>query len=319
MSETRLTPAPLVQAPAGAPHVAVCIATYRRPAGLVRLLDSLAALRFATGCAPRLTIVIVDNDADSAPSQAVEAAVARLDVPVIRRIEATRGLAAVRNACIDHAPSDCAFVAFVDDDEWVEPTWLAAFLETHGATDAEIIQGPVKPSYTVPPPPWLAATGVYEVGPFADGETLNYGATGNVLISCPALQRSGARFHDRFNLSGGEDVDFFGQLQRAGLRIAASPRAVAYEDVPASRLTFGWAIRRRFRTGHSLGLIARHHGGVAHRIGKALARMAYGFSVAAAGLVTSRERFARGVLDLAWGIGTLAAFTPVRVDQYSKR
>ena len=75
----------------------------------------------------------------------------------------------MRNACLDHAPSDCDFVAFVDDDEWVEPQWLAALLENQRATGAPIIQGPVRPSYLAIPPQWLAASGVYEVGPFGDG------------------------------------------------------------------------------------------------------------------------------------------------------
>lgn len=302
------------------PHVAICVATYRRPEGLARLLDSIVGLRFAPDFEPRITVVIVDNDAEAnGCAPAVAAALSRLDVPVVRHVEPKRGLAAVRNACLDHAPADCDFVAFVDDDEWVEPHWLAALLDKQRAVDAPIVQGPVRPSYLSPPPQWLAATGIYEVGPFADGERLNYGATGNVLISRAALAASGARFHDRFNMSGGEDVDFFNQLLRAGQTIVASPKAVAYEEVPAERLTFGWAIRRRFRTGHSLGLIARHHGGSGKRVAKALARAAYGAGVAVAGLVTSRERFARGTLDVAWGLGTLAAYTPVRVDQYSKR
>lgn len=301
-------------------HVAVCIATYRRTAGLARLLESLGKLRFEAELRPMITIVIVDNDAESAEiAPSVAAAIGRLKVPVIRLVEPTRGLAAVRNACLDHAPKDCDFIAFVDDDEWVEPQWLAALLDKQRATAAHVVQGPVRPSYLVPPPAWLAATGVYEVGPFADGQELSYGATGNVLISRAALEQSKARFHDRFNLSGGEDVDFFSQLQRAGNTIVAAPRATAHEEVPASRLNFGWAIRRRFRTGHSLGLIARHHGGVGYRLRKAIVRSGYGAAVAALGLVTSRERFARGVLDFVWGIGTLAAFTPLRVDQYSKR
>lgn len=302
------------------PHVAICVATYRRPQGLARLLDSIGGLRFAPDLQPRITVVIVDNDAESSCcAPPVAAALSRLDVLVVRYVEPKRGLAAVRNACLDHAPADCDFVAFVDDDEWVEPQWLAALLEKQRATGAPIIQGPVRPSYLATPPQWLAASGVYEVGPFGDGEQLNYGATGNVLISRETLAVTGARFHDRFNMSGGEDVDFFNQLLRAGQTIVAAPTAVAYEEVPEERLTFGWAIRRRFRTGHSLGLIARHHGGSGKRVAKALARTAFGAGVAALGAVTSRERFARGVLDVVWGLGTLAAYTPVRVDQYSKR
>jgi len=309
-----------VTAAATTPHVAICIATYRRPNGLARLLGSLGELRFDAGSVPQISIVIIDNDASTERcAPAVEAAIKKLAMPVIRHVERTRGLAAVRNACLDHAPASCDYIAFVDDDEWVEPQWLAALLDKQREVKAPIVQGPVRPSFLTQPPAWLAATGVYEVGPFQDGEALSFGATGNVLICRAALRACGARFHDRFNFSGGEDVDFFGQLQRAGNAIVAAPRAVAYEEVPADRVSLRWALRRRFRTGHSLGLIARHHGGRGHRVYKALGRLGYGAINAALGALSSRERFAKGILDVAWGLGTLAAFLPLQIDQYSKR
>ncbi len=304
----------------GVPHVAICIATYRRPNGLARLLASLGKLRFEAGSEPQISVVIVDNDASGERiAPVVEAAINKLAMPVFRHVEPTRGLAAVRNACLDHAPASSDFIAFVDDDEWVEPQWLAALLDKQRESKAPLIQGPVKPRFVSQPPAWLAATGVYEVGPFKDGEVLNYGATGNVLISREVLRESGARFHARFNLSGGEDVDFFGQLQRAGNAIVAAPRAIAFEEVPADRVSLRWALRRRFRTGHSLGMIARHHGGTGHRLYKAVGRLGYGSLMALLGAVSSRERFARGTLDVAWGLGTLAAFSPLRIDQYSNR
>lgn len=320
MSVTTNTAQHSARTVARVPHVAICIATYRRPDGLVRLLDSLAALRFKADLAPRTTVVVIDNDAAAieAPTMVLNA-LKRLPSPFVRHVEPTRGLAAVRNACLDRVPDDCDFIAFVDDDEWVEPGWLAALLDKQRSTGAPVVQGPVRPVFSVTPPRCLAGTGVYEVGPFEDGATLSYGATGNVLIERAALKRSGARFHPRFNLSGGEDIDFFDQLMRAGCRIVAAANAIAHEVVPPDRQTFGWALKRRFRTGHSLGLIARHHGGVAHRLIKAVARLSFGACVTVAGLITSRERVARGALDVAWGLGTLAAFTPFGVDQYSKR
>ncbi len=42
-------------------HATVCIATYRRPAGLRALIDSLNALEF-TATDLDVTLVIVDND-----------------------------------------------------------------------------------------------------------------------------------------------------------------------------------------------------------------------------------------------------------------
>ena len=44
-----------------APDVSICIATYRRPAGLARLLASLAAMKRPSGCS--VETIVVDNDA----------------------------------------------------------------------------------------------------------------------------------------------------------------------------------------------------------------------------------------------------------------
>ena len=108
-----------LRTPLDPPHVAVCIATYRRPLGLRRLLASLAALEFTQIPAVKLTLVIVDNDASTPPDPTLQIELASGPYPVIYVVEPSRGLAAVRNACLDHVPADADFVACVDDDEWV--------------------------------------------------------------------------------------------------------------------------------------------------------------------------------------------------------
>jgi succinoglycan biosynthesis protein ExoM len=290
-----------------APHVAICIATYRRPAGLRKLLDSLNILTFSH-VAPRITVVIVDNDASS------ELSVADLRVayPCVYRLEPQRGLAAVRNACLDAAPTDADFVAFIDDDEWAAPEWLDALLSMQRDTNADIIQGVVQPAYPSRPPHWMRKGGYHEVGPFEDGQSLAHGASGNVLIRRSAIAETGARFHADFNATGGEDVDFFHHLLQRGSSIIAASRAVAYEDVPTDRMTLGWVLRRRFRTGHTLGMIAKRQGGVAMRLIKAVGRVGMGVGESALGVLISRTRAVHGLTNIAWGLGTLAAFTSLR-------
>ncbi len=300
------------------PHVAICIATYRRPDGLRRLLESLATLTFQAGPAPRISVVVVDNDAAATALHPP----AGFPFGIAHHIEPTRGLAAVRNACLDHAPADADAVAFVDDDEWVEPGWLDALLAMQRATGAEVIQGPVKPAYLLPPPPWLAGSHFHEVGPFADGASIGHGATGNVLISRQALATSGARFHASYNRSGGEDVDFFQQMLAAGCRIVAATGAIAHETIPAERMTLRWVLQRQFRTGHSLGCIARRQGSVgsvAVRLTKAGGRFVMGAGQALVGGLVSTRRAVEGLGNMAWGLGTFAAYTPLDLDHYSRR
>lgn len=291
-------------------HVAVCIATYRRPDGLERLVASLDRLTFASA-APQITILVVDNDAQSDPAAPPPPS----RHAIVRRIEPVRGLASVRNACLDHAPPEAGFIAFVDDDEWVEPQWLDALLAVQHATGADIVQGPVRPAYPTPPPNWMSEGGYHEVGPFDDSQRLEHGATGNVLIAREALVRTGARFAVDYDASGGEDVDFFAFMQARGCRIVAAADAVAHEAVPPERMTRAWVLRRRYRTGHTLGLIARRQGGVVLRLAKALARLAYGAGQAFLGTLASSSSANHGLANMAWGLGTLAALAGFKVGR----
>jgi succinoglycan biosynthesis protein ExoM len=290
------------------PHVAICIATYRRPAGLRKLLASLNVLAFRADV-PRITVVVVDNDANSTLTLD-DLAVAH---PLIYRIEARRGLAAVRNACLDHAPADADFAVFIDDDEWAEPEWLDALLTMQTKSGASIVQGVVRPAYPQTPPAWMSHGRYHEVGPFLDGENLTHGASGNVLIDRHTLAASGVRFHEDFDQAGGEDVDFFHALQIQGHRIVAAAGAVANEDVPRDRMTLAWVLRRRFRTGHTLGQIARRQGGISGRVAKAIARVGAGAAESTLGLLVSRTRTIHGLTNIAWGLGTLAAVSHLPV------
>jgi glycosyltransferase involved in cell wall biosynthesis len=291
-------------------HVAICIATFRRPEGLERLIASLGRLTFADA-APQITIVVVDNDAAADPA----APPPRSRHRIVRHIEPARGLASVRNACLDHAPPSADFIAFVDDDEWVEPQWLDALLAMQRATGAEIVQGPVRPAYPIPPPNWMSEGGYHEVGPFDDGQRLQHGATGNVLIARDALSRAGARFASDYNASGGEDVDFFAFMLARGCRMVAAAEAVAHEAVPLDRMTRAWVLRRRYRTGHTLGLIARRQGGVFIRLAKALARIGYGIGQSGLGALASSSAANHGLANVAWGLGTLAGLLGLKAPQ----
>lgn len=289
------------------PHVAICIATYRRPDGLRKLLDSLNILTFHAG-PPKITIVVVDNDA----STQLTATDLRVAYPCIYRVEPARGLAAVRNACLDATPADADFIAFIDDDEWVTPDWLDTLLAMQSQTDADVVQGPVIPDYPRAAPAWMRRGRYHEVGPFADGEALSHGASGNVLIRRAAISETGARFHADFNATGGEDVDFFHHLLCRGSRIVAAANAIAYEAVPQDRMSLAWILRRRFRTGHTLGRIAQRQGGIAMRAAKAVGRLGVGLAEVPAVFFLSRTRAVRGLTNIAWGLGTLAAFVHLR-------
>ena len=102
------------------PRVAVCLATFRRPAELDRILPVLVEQRAALS--PPASIIVVDNDPDAGARDQVAAAITRFkgadgaDGPgagggISYVHEPTPGIAAARNAAIDAALADVAALA----------------------------------------------------------------------------------------------------------------------------------------------------------------------------------------------------------------
>ena len=118
--------------------VAVCIATYRRPEGLSRLLISLQNLEFKISAPPKWHVIIIDNDREGSARKVFEEMRPSFPVPIEYHIEQTKGIASARNAAVKHV-QDFDFVALVDDDEVAEPTWLDELLSVQSQYQANFV------------------------------------------------------------------------------------------------------------------------------------------------------------------------------------
>jgi glycosyltransferase involved in cell wall biosynthesis len=241
--------------------VVIAIPTFRRPRGLARLLASLADLRTCVN----VTVIVGDNDAAIHQGQDLCAQTRARGYrwPLECIVVAERGIAQNRNALVAAAleKSSTEFLAMLDDDEWVEPDWLDALLETRSLFAADAIEGPVR--------------GVHEDGSAAQdyaGVASHRGASGpveciegagNVLIARSALERlSSPWFDPAFALSGGEDKDFFQRLKAQGARFAWSAEAVSYTAVPESRTGLKWTLARAYGVGNSdMRVFLKHQAG----------------------------------------------------------
>lgn len=300
-------------------RVAICVATCRRPDGLRQLLESLNGLVVAEGACKPL-VLVVDNDPEQPAAARLGDPAALCRWPLKYRFEAEPGVAAARNRLLALVPDDTDFVAFLDDDETVTPCWLEAMLTTQRESGASAVQGPVRPAFETTPPRWLADVGLFELGPFSDGEPLSFAATNNVLVEKDFLDRNALRFDMRFNRTGGEDEEFFTRFRARGGRIVASSEAVVIDQVPRSRMTWRWVLRRSHRMGNTLGRIALLHGrDRGMRFAKGLGATLFGaLRAATAGLVLTRHRTA-GLMEIARGTGMLTAFLGVDFAEYSAR
>jgi glycosyltransferase involved in cell wall biosynthesis len=297
--------------------VAVCALTYRRPAGLARLLEALAGLETPDGTA--VEVVIVDNDAERSGEPVVAAARAGMGLPVRYVVEPSRSISVARNRAISEA-GPVEFVAFVDDDEWPRPDWLVELLQAQQATGADVVAAGVMPVFDSEPPAWVLAGRFFERRRHVHHEQINYATTSNVLIRRGCLDLVPGPFDAAFGLSGGEDTHLFAQLVRAGCRIVWCDTAAVQESIPDSRVSAGWLLRREYRRGQTLSLSLRASGGspwrVLRRVGNGLRHVGAGVVATVSGTRRGRAGVLRGVRRTAFGIGMLAGLAGLRHEEY---
>lgn len=311
--------APEAVPPAAAPRVpcvAVCIATYRRPAGLARLLESLAALELAPGEA-RVHVVVVDNDADGSARAVVDDS----PLPVTYAVEPGRNISLARNRGVALAREHGAdWVAFVDDDETVQPGWLRELLKVAARYGADVVVGAIRPAWPVRMPAWLAQDVFYGTIVRPTGTPLTVANTGNVLVAARLLDPAAGPFDVRFGVTGGSDSHLFMGLHRAGARIVYAGEAVTHETIPESRARAGWVLRRAFRVGNTAMRCERAlpGGRPAWRLARATLRLGYGAVSLVPGVVRGRAPVMRALWNLAYGCGACAGLVGLHYREYKR-
>ena len=263
------------------PEVTVAIPTFRRPQGLRRLLDALAAVDTNAS----VTVLVADNDAETHEGlDLCEAARGKgYRWPLKSVLVRERGIAAARNTLVECALAEPAtqFVAMLDDDEWPEPTWLTAFLAEQAKTGAGALQGSILFAFDEKPEAWTQSfDGMTDIR-HASGPVDMLQGAGNILVTRAALERLPRPYFDpAFALGGGEDFDFFTRLKRAGVTFAWSDEALAHSAVPEIRVTMGWALQRAYSIGNSdMRVFLKYRPTAAARAAE-LARIAGAFALA---------------------------------------
>jgi hypothetical protein len=205
---------------ADAPPIAVVIPTVGRPT-LAGLLQSLAA---SAGPPPAQLIIVDDRATPDGPLRT--GAVPTRLASWLRIVHSGgRGPAAARNA--GWRAAKAAWVAFLDDDVMVGPTWLADLATDIGKTGADTagISGVVR----VPLPPDRRPTD-WERG--TAGLAHAQWITADMAYRRDVLTELGG-FDERFRRAYREDSDLALRVVAAGYQIAYGRRAVEHPVRPA--------------------------------------------------------------------------------------
>ena len=298
-------------------EASVCIATFRRPDGLARLLRSLEIQR---GDVPAFEVIVVDNDAAGGAGSICQTFTNRLRLRYVQ--QPVRGIAHCRNRAV--AASDSRFIAFIDDDEEATPGWLAALHREATRAGADAAFGPVSYRFAGEPPPWIRECRIFTYPDLANGATVGWylTRTSNAYVRRASLPDMHAPFDTSLGLIGGEDVDLFFRMARDGARFVAASDARTFEFYDASRTTLGWLLRRSFRNGGTLGHIYWQRDSrrkqLRHGAAAALQSMRF-FARSSAALTRSRAAALSHLLMSVEFLGTAAWSVGIVYPEYRRR
>lgn len=231
------------------PHITVCVCTFQRPQMLVRLIDKLAEQE--TGGQFTFSTVVTDNDPARSAQPVVLELASRLRMQLVYSSEPRKNIALARNEALRHAYGD--YVAFIDDDEFPVPDWLATMLATCRSFDAAGVLGPVRPHFEEAPPSWIVKGRFCERTEHPTGRMMDWEEcrTGNVLFRRDILDPGEPPFLEAFG-TGGEDKDFFMRMTRRGHVFRWCNEGAAYETVPPDRWTRRYMLRRALLRGKNI-------------------------------------------------------------------
>lgn len=298
------------------PDISVCIITYKRPARLAILLESLAHQELPPGVA--FEVVIVDNDAKaSGQSVANTFKKAHPAVEVIYDIEPFQGIPLARNRSVRLSRGN--FMAFIDDDEWAAPQWLSAHWKCMQSYRADALLGPVIPVLPDTVPRWIRDGNFFD-GPMHDNGTIvTHGYTSNALVQRKWLKRFEHPFDPALRLTGGSDADFFNRIRAAGATLRWTGNALVYEAVGKERLCLRWLLMRAFRGGQ--GFAWRH--AVGRPVPFRVYHCVYRSLLACLSLTMSVVVLPFGISRSVWWLrklfsnaGQLSAYLPFRYEEY---
>ncbi|TCP87456.1 GT2 family glycosyltransferase [Rhizobium sp. PP-CC-2G-626] len=295
------------------------VITFRRPKGLRRALEGIAAQTFKTA-PPPVTVIVVDNDRDGPMVGLIEEMRPSFPFPIIYAVHPEPGIPFARNRVIAETKGADGVVLYIDDDEYPEPDWADQLLERYRATGAEAVLGPVISEFETTPPDWVSQGGFFAKRHFTDGAEVPFANTANILIDLKVFNTFGLQFDPRLRYTGGEDTLLGMQIHKKGGRMIWASKARVYEIVPSSRVSSKWLISRKFREGNTYVLSEKLAGSSSKRQASlflsGLARVGGGVVLSLLALPFGEARRVRAFSRAARGLGMLYAFAGRRYNEY---
>lgn len=226
-------------------QIDVCICTFRRTS-ILETLESISKQVLPETV--KVRVIVADNDVVNSAEALVKEASTRFNLEILYLHAPSRNISIARNACLEAA--DREWVAFIDDDEVADPSWIHQLL-AH-SRDKDVVFGVSRAIYTPGSLEIFKRLDLHS-NDLAKEKAIKSGYTSNVLIHLRFVRQHRLRFREELGQTGGEDTIFFLEAGMSGARMGFTSQSIAYELVPAERENWKWLLKRRFRAGQTYG------------------------------------------------------------------
>lgn len=238
--------------------VVVCAYTEERWTDIVAAIESVQAQQPAPG-----EIVLVVDHNETLLVRAREQF--QQGVAIVANTH-KRGLSGARNTGIDN--SDRSIIAFLDDDAYAHPGWVAALLEPYADANVLGVGGPIEPEWQTARPEWWPTEFDWVVGCTYTGIPRTRHFIRNPIGASMSVRREVFEVVGGFTTEvgrvgkhpvGGEETELFIRAQQhwPGSKAVFAPDAVVSHRVGASRATWSYFRRRCWAEGLSKAVISR--------------------------------------------------------------
>lgn len=234
--------------------IAICVATYKRPKGLKKLLDSIEKMKCNSG---EIYVFIADNDPLAYEGKkTVDTQEKSWSFVVECEIEPESGISFARNKALQMVKDskiDFDYIAFTDDDIEVSHQWIDDLIRTAKLYNADIVCGRNEHLFESQPSVEILTSPFYENHlNGGTGTPIITGGSGNIIFIKGIFDFFGySPFNHDLAKIGGEDVEFITRVLQHNYKAVQCVSAITYEMFPKERLTLDWVKKRYIRCGGS--------------------------------------------------------------------
>jgi len=229
----------------------VCIATYKRPELLKKLIQSLSDQKGIDEL--QLEIIIVDNDIEKTAKKVVAEFSSKSSISISYYEQPVQNISLTRNKALDKSTGH--YIAIIDDDETADEYWIRNLIDAIVRFNADAVFGYVIPVFPSDTPIWLQQREIYFLPIGKTGDPPSSFPTTNCLIKSERVNQFNVRFDPKYGLSGGEDQMFFRLLSTYGAKFVICREAITYETILPHRSRLKAICNRAIHQGNAYARI----------------------------------------------------------------